>query len=533
MNKGWIRSSTGLAALSLLLSLCTFAGGGETSASAASKAVKNSNLSVAVDLSDLVTLDPARNSANAGYFFLPLEGNTLLTVNPKNPTQLMPDLATSWGCNASSTVCTAKLRHGVRFSNGDPFTSADVVYSLERLKNINGGPAYLASTLRQAVATSRYVVTFKLNTSDSAFLPKLTTAAFIILDSKRLAAHGANDGPHAATLDKAENFLNTETMGTGPYMLKQWVPTTKLVFVQNPYYWGPKPHFKEVTLLDVPSTTTQTQLLQGGEVDIALNIDPTTATSLKSNANLVVQESPSLNLIMLCLDNSFPGLKNVNVRRAIAYAIDYNGIVKNLGGNAERPAATVPLGLQGANSITPYQTDLTKAKALMKAAGVKNLTVTAEFANNVPYGISDTDLWVLLKQDLAKIGITVSLKPVDYNTWVNDLIASKETATTGIWSPDYMDSADYFGVFGTTGSSNGALFHMNIPGSAAIFKKYLASSNTSIRGAYANKLVAMMKMDATFIPLIQPNNIFVYSKAVTGLEYVPNQLLNISAVRPS
>jgi peptide/nickel transport system substrate-binding protein len=533
MNNRWIRNGIGLATVSLLLSLCTFAGAGTSSAGAASKAANNADLTVAVDLSDLVTLDPARNSANAGYFFLPLEGNTLLTVNPKNPTQLMPDLATSWGCNSNSTVCTVTLRHGVRFSDGDPLTSADVVYSLERLKNINGGPAYLASTLKQAVATSKYVVTFQLTTPNSAFLPTLTTAAFIILDSKKLEAHGGNDGPHAATLDKAESYLNSATIGTGPFVLKQWVPTDKLVFVENPYYWGTKPHFKEVTLLDVPSTTTQAQLLQGGEVDIALNIDPTTAKSLKSNAKLVVQESPSLNLIMLCLDDNFPGLNNVDVRQAIAYVIDYNGVVKDLGGNAERPPVTVPLGLQGANSIAPYQTDLTKAKALMKASGVKNLAVTAEFANNEPYGISDTDLWELLKQDLAEIGITVNLKPVDYNTWVNALIASKETVTTGIWSPDYMDSADYFGVFGTTGSSNGVFFHESIPGSAALFKKYLASSNAKTRDTYAVELVAMMKSNATFIPLIQPNNIFVYSKAVTGLEYVPNQLLDISTIRPS
>ena len=283
----------------------------------------------------------------------------------------------------------------------------------------------------------------------------------------------------------------------------------------------------------MPSTTTQAQLLQGGEVDIALNIDPTTAKSLKSNSKLIVQESPSLNLIMLCLDDNFPGLNNVDVRQAIAYVIDYNGIVKDLGGNAERPPVTVPLGLQGADSVSPYKTNLTKAKALMKSSGVKNLSFTAEFANNEPYGISDTDLWELLKQNLAEIGITVNLKPVDYNTWVNALIASKETVTTGIWSPDYMDSSDYFGVFGTTGSSNGTFFHMNIPGSAALFKKYLASSNTATRDKYANQLVAMMKSNATFIPLIQPNNIFVYSKAVTGLEYVPNQLLDISSVRPS
>lgn len=533
MNKGWLRNGIGLATLSLLLSLVTFAGTGATSAGAASKTASTSDLTVAVDLSDLVTLDPARNSANAGYFFLPLEGNTLLTVNPKNPTQLMPDLATSWGCNTNSTVCTVTLRHGVKFSNGDPLTSADVVYSMERLKNINGGPAYLASTLKQAVATSTYVVTFDLNTPNSAFLPTLTTAAFIILDAKQLAAHGGNDGPKASTLDKAENYLNSTTIGTGPYVLKQWVPTDKLVFTENPYYWGVKPHFKEVTLLDVPSTTTQAQLLQGGEVDIALNIDPTTAKSLKSNSKLVVQESPSLNLIMLCLDDNYPGLNNVDVRQAIAYVIDYNGIVKDLGGNAERPPVTVPLGLQGADSIAPYQTDLTKAKALMKSSGVKNLAFTAEFANNEPYGISDTDLWELLKQDLAEIGITVNLKPVDYNTWVNALIASKETVTTGIWSPDYMDSSDYFGVFGTTGSSNGVFFHMNIPGSAALFKKYLASSVTATRNTYADELVAMMKSNATFIPLIQPNNIFVYSKAVTGLEYVPNQLLDISSVRPS
>jgi peptide/nickel transport system substrate-binding protein len=532
MKKAWLNQFAYFVAFGLvssfgLLPLSTQAGASSSSSS------NSKVLSIAVDLSDLTTLDPARAVANAMDLILPLEGNTLLNINPKNPTQLTPGLATKWGCNVNSTVCTVTLRHGVRFSDGNAFTSADVVYSIERMKNVNGGPAFLVSTLKQAVASGPYTVKFQLNGSDSAFLPKLTTAGLIILDSSKLKAHGANNGPSASKLDKAENYLNTLTIGTGPFMLKQWVPTQKLVFVDNPNYWGPKPFFKQVTLLDVPSATTQSQLLQGGEVDIALNIDPTTAKSLSSNAHLTVQSSPSLNLIMLCLDNKTAGLSNVKVRQAIAYVIDYNGIVNGLGGNAERPAVSVPLGLQGASSIKPYTTDLNKAKALMKASGVKKLTLSATFANNGPYGISLVSVWELLKQNLATIGITVNLKPVDYNTWVNDLLASKEAITTGIWSPDYMDSADYFGVFGITGGTNGVLFHQNITGSVAMFNKYLASSNTAAREKIAGQLVAAMKSDATFIPLIQPNNIFVYSKTVTGLKYLPNEVMDVLAIRKS
>jgi peptide/nickel transport system substrate-binding protein len=524
-----------MAAVTVLAAACssaTSATSGGTS-SGGTHTTASSDFTIAVDLSDLTTLDPARALANAMDLILPIEGSTLLDVNPDNPTQLTQGLATSWGCNASATICTITLRHGVKFSDGHPLTSADVVYSMERMKNVQGGPAFLLSTLKQAVAQGPYKVEFELNTPDSAFLPKLTTAGLIILDSKELIAHGANDGPHAEKLDKAENYLNGVTIASGPYMLKQWVPTQKLVFVRNPYFAGPKPAFSEVTLVNAPSASTQAQLLQGGEVDVALNIDPTTAKTLKSDTSLVVQEVPSLNLILLCLNNTTPGLSNIKVRQAIAYAIDYQAITGDLGGNATRPPATVPLGLQGANSVAPYQTDLAKARSLLKSAGVSHLVLNATFANNEPYGINLVTVWQLLQANLAQIGITVDLHPVNYNTWFNDIVAAKLAFSTGIWSPDYMDSADYFGVFGVTNGTNNALFHNVLPGTPALFSRYLASASASARDKIATQLVGIMHDNATFIPLIQPNNIFVYSKSVTGLKYVPNEVFNILKIRPS
>ncbi len=520
-----------MAGVTILAAACSSATG--TNSSGGTHATSASDLSIAVDLSDLTTLDPARALANAMDLILPIEGSTLLDINPSNPTQLTPGLATSWGCNATATVCTVTLRRGVKFSDGHPLTAADVVYSMERMKNVQGGPAFLLSTLKQAVAVGTAKVKFLLNTPDSAFLPKLTTAGLIILDSKELIAHGANDGPHAIKLDHAEKYLNGLTIATGPYMLKQWVPTQKLVFVRNPHFWGAKPTYAEITLVNAPTASTQAQLLQGGEVDIALNIDPTTAKTLKSDTSLTVQETPSLNLIMLCLNNKTPGLSNPRVRQAIAYAIDYHAITGELGGNALRPGATVPLGLQGASSVKPYPTNLAKAKSLLRAAGVSHLALDATFANNEPYGVSLVTVWQLLQANLAQVGITVHLHPVDYNTWFNDIIASKLSFSTGIWSPDYMDSADYFGVFGVTNGTNNGLFHNVLPGTPALFARYLAAADTSTRNKIADQLVAIMHNDATFIPLIQPNNIFVYSKSVTGLKYVPNEVFNILNIRPS
>ena len=509
------------------------AGCSSTAATTAATTTASKQLNIAVDLQDLNVLDPPRSTSNETDLIYPLEGNTLLGINPEQPTQLEPELATSWGCNSNSTVCTVTLRHDVRFSTGRPFTSANVVYSFERTLYIQGASTYILSTLKEAVAEGPYTVKFILKTSDSAFLAGLTTYGLIILDSKALIAHGGNDGPHASTLDKAQNYLNTVTIGTGPFMLKQWIPGQKLVFVQNPYYWGTRPSYTTVTLIDTPSATTQAQLVEGGEADMALNIDPTTAKSLTSYPNVKVESIPSLNLIMLNLNNTTPGLGNVKVRQAIAYAIDYNGITKGIGGNALLPPACVPLGLQGASAVADYSTDIAKAKQLLRQAGVSHLTLTATFANDDPYGVPLITLWQLLEQNLAAVGIKVNLRPVDYNTWFNDLVGSKLSVTTGIWTPDFMDSADYFDVFGETGATNSALFHQNMPGSVQLVNQYLATSDTAERDSLASRIVTMMHNDATFIPLIQPSNIFVVGKDITGLQYVPNEVFNLVSLHKS
>ncbi|MGI9007044.1 MAG: ABC transporter substrate-binding protein, partial [Streptosporangiaceae bacterium] len=344
-------------------------------------------LNIAVDLSDLTTLDPERALADAMQLILPMEGDTLLDVNPKDPTQLRPSLATSWSCNSAATACTITLRHGVKFSTGRTLTSADVVYTFERMVNVQGGPAFLLDTLKSARALGPGKVEFQLKQPDSAFLSKLAAAGLIILDSNALAAHGGNDGPHAKTMDKANSYFSSVSIGTGPYKLKQWVRTQKLVFVPNPDYWGAKPAFAQITLLDVPKASTQAQLIRGGEADLALNIDPVTAKTLQGTPDVSVQTVPSLNLIMLCLDNAAPGLGNVKVRRAIAETINYDSIVKGLGGGAQRPPATVPVGLQGASAATPAGTKMAAAKALVRQDGVAHLKIRATFANKVQASI--------------------------------------------------------------------------------------------------------------------------------------------------
>jgi peptide/nickel transport system substrate-binding protein len=525
---------TGVALCVMSLLLATAACGSGSSSggqpNAGSTAGAKQPLNIAVDLSDLTTLDPERALANAMQLILPMEGNTLLDVNPSNPTQLLPSLATKWGCNSTATTCTVTIRPNVHFSTGRILTSADVVYTFERMLHVQGGPAFLLSTMKSARAVGSDQVKFILSQPDSAFLSKLAAAGLIILDSKALQQNGGSDASGADKTDKAETYLNRTTVGSGPYMLQQWVKTQKVVFVPNPHYWGPAPNFSKITLLDVPQASTQAQLLRGGEADIALNVDPVTAKSLKSASGVTVQIVHSLNLIMLCLDNSSPGLSNVKVRQAIASAVNYNAIVQGLGGGAQRPAATVPLGLQGAAAAAPTATNVAHAKSLMQQAGVGHLTLNATFANNVAYGIPLTTLWQALQSDLSAIGITVKLHPVDYNTWVNQLLAKKLSLTSGIWSPDYLDSSDYFGVFGETGGTNSALFHMNVPGSPQLFNQYLKTVGSQ-REALAGQLVKKMQADATFIPLIQPNSIFAYRSDVSGVQYSPNKLLNLATLK--
>ena len=126
----------------------------------------------------------------------------------------MPCLADSYEFSKDGLTLTVKLKNA-KFASGNPVTSADVAFSINRTKNLKGNPAFICDTIESIETPDSKTVVFKLTHPDSAILSKLTYNSLAILDSKVVKANGGTDTEDAAITDKAQEYLNTTSAGSG------------------------------------------------------------------------------------------------------------------------------------------------------------------------------------------------------------------------------------------------------------------------------------------------------------------------------
>jgi peptide/nickel transport system substrate-binding protein len=162
--------------------------------------------------------------------------DTLFTYKGGNLSNPIPLLVQSWKASEGAKTFTFQLKKNVHFADGTPLTSADVVFSLKRLINIKGNPAFLLAGVTVS-AKGKYTVVMKSTTPATALPAILANPSTGIVNSKLVKAHGGTSAANAATADKAEQWFNSSASagaGSGPYELKTYSTTSQLTLVPNP-----------------------------------------------------------------------------------------------------------------------------------------------------------------------------------------------------------------------------------------------------------------------------------------------------------
>src|SRR5579875_2076560 len=265
----WLSAGVVVAAVAAAAVVATGAYGG-------SKA--NSGIIVDGTTDTVVNVDPA-NEYDYGSFTVDLPIFQGLYGFPHGA-KLAPVLAT--GCSHSKNLetWTCQLRHGVKFSNGDPMTSADVKYSFDRVQKIKGdqGIWTLLTYLKSTSTKGPYTVVFHLTAPDSVWPYILSTNAGYVVDKNTFPA------------DKI--LANTDTkdmIGTGPYVLTKFTPGQEAVFTVNKNYWGPKPKNDGVIINYYTSSATMKIALEQGSIDMAFEtFTPTEIASLAKTKGIAV-----------------------------------------------------------------------------------------------------------------------------------------------------------------------------------------------------------------------------------------------------
>ncbi len=491
---------------------------------AAQPAAQAKQFVMALDL-DLVVFDPHRAFEDTYLIIGGAIYESLTQLDPKDPSRVIPLLAEKWDISRDGKVYTFTLKKGVKFSTGREMTSADVKFSLDRLQNLKGNPAFLMDGIKQVDAPDPYAVKFTLADPDASFLARTSAIYMAIIDSQEAKAHGATSASDADKTDQAKAWMDDHTIGTGPYVLEKWERNAEVRLAPNPNAWR-TPNFSSVVIKQVKDPTAQAQMLQRGDVDIAMNIDPDRAKQLKTVPGVVIQQGLSPTLIVLGMTANpqiSPIVANKKFRQAVAWTIDYEGLTKQLlADNAVTPPSILPYGFLGADTVPGFKRDLAKAKSLLAESGYKPGTkVTLAYPNTTLFGVDRNVVAQKLQADLLEAGITLELVPQEQSVFLENYRGRKDMMAMGWQTPDFPDShANAWGFGATDGIFSKRVFYVN-PDNDKLVAQGLQATDPNVRKAAYAKLLTNIQDDANFIALVQPKENIAYRDYVKGLFYHP------------
>jgi peptide/nickel transport system substrate-binding protein len=476
-------------------------------------------------------IDPGREFTPTNNMLVKAMYDTLVTFEP-GKTEPVPSLAASWKGTKDAKRFTFTLRDGVTFSDGTPVTSADVVFSLDRLVNLKSSGAFLLDGVTVTAPDAKTVVVTSKK-ANPALLRILATPPTSILNAAVLKAHGGTDAKSASTTDKAEAYLQTASAGSGPYVLQQASQNQQYTLAKNDKYSGDAKGYPKVVVRNM-AAPTQLLNVQRGSNEIALDLSGQQAGTLKSNGNLQVTTDASVNIfdVEANMDAGVSPTGDPAVRKAIRLALDYAGYAKLSGAGAVQAPGVIPSQFLGAlPQSDAVQQNLAQAKqALSGKTGIK---VKLSYPSDAtPNGVSFASVAQKVKSDLAKIGIDVTLDGRPAVTFLKDYAAGKNQMSVSYWGPDYPDPNDYL-VYapGATGrAANAKWTAADAPELAKLGAQAGSTLDDSARGALFQQLQQKFNEDSPYFPLFQPAQAIVGSKNLSNVVLDPTYTLNIPAV---
>ena len=368
---------------------------------------------------------------------------TLYTVTP-NGKGVQPMLATSYTVSADKKTYTFTLRSGVKFSTGQPMTSADVKFSIDQASAAAKGWGYINTAIKSVEAPTPSTVVVNLKYPWAPLLADLSLFSNGIVP--------ANYG------GKTETQFYNAPVGTGPFKWDFWHKGSALKLVRNPNYWEKgKPYLNSVTWTDVPSDNTRELQLKGGQAQVDEFPAWSTVGSLKTTPGVTMNLFNSTRTDYLAFNELRKPFQDVHVRRAISLAVDRAALVKAvLFGNGKPAKSLFPPQVPYYQAATQgLQFDLTEAKAEMAKSSVPNGFSTTILVSS---GFSDyLTIATILQSELKPLGINLKIQQLDPNTANTNQQSLKYDMTLTYWTMDIPDP-DELATFGVDPNSGAKSF---------------------------------------------------------------------------
>src|SRR5208282_2083324 len=414
-------------------------------------------LVIAMDTSSIVSLDPAKAYEFESIVINNNVYNTLVGFKGVDYSTVYPELADSWTVASDGVTWTFNLKHGLTFPSGTPINAAAVIYSFQRVVQLQQPPSWVITQFginnHTMTALDDYTVQFKLNApyAKGLFLSCIAFPVASIVDPTVVKAHETNG-------DMGAGWLLDHSAGSGAFTLGKWQRGTEIVLNANKNYWRGKPGVDVIDIKEIKETLDQRMLLERGDIDIAWNLLPDQLAALKDNKDLSIVSAPAFQVFYLGMNAGSKPFNDPRVRNAVRWAIDYNGIINNiLKGAAIGLQTIIPKGIAGYDPQAPFAQNITKAKSLLADAGYPNgFSVQLATPSSIS-GAPTADIAAKIKSDLAQVGIDVQIQLITYAQLLTQYRAQSLQMVIGRWGSDYADpnsNAAAFALCRTTGPSD-------------------------------------------------------------------------------
>lgn len=481
---------------------------------------------IARNTADAITLDPAECFEFTGSRIVANIYERLFLFEPDDLTKLVGGIAESYEFSEDGKKITVKLRPGLTFHSGNPVTAADVAYSLSRAVKLDKTPAFIikqigwtADNVDEAVVAvddGTVEINILADLSPALVLNLLSSSVASIVDMKEVQKHEV-DG------DMGYAWLKDNSAGSGPFMLKNWKANEVVMLEAFDDYRQGKPAMNRVVIRHVAEPSAQRLLLEKGDVDAAMELTADQLKGLAGNDDVSAESYPKGYLMYLASNMEHPVLSKPEVREALKYMVDYDGMVGSfLDGQYKIHQNFWPSGMWAAATDTPYSQNMDKAKALIADAGLDADTkITIDTLNKSPF----TEVAQSVQASLKELGIDSEIILSDGATLWPKYRARKHELIVARWGPDYSDPHSNADAFAHNPNNDfeakltGKLTWRNAwpaEGLTELTDQAAAESDPAKREATYAKLQKMVQEDSPFTIMFQAIGTFGQRANVKG-----------------
>jgi len=336
-----------------------------------------------------------------------------------------PWIATNWTSSTDGLTWTFTIRQGVLFHSGNELNATDVAFSMNRLLTIGQGYSYLFTPyVSSANATGPWTVVITLSKPFAPFL--LSLVRLWILDSRTVIAH-ETAGAYGANGDYGMAWLDIYDAGSGPFTVKSnSVALLTMTFFSN--YWGTVAplHPTEVDLIAEPTSTTEISMMDTGSLEITSPwLSDLQYESLNGTNGIYIANVPEPNEYYYMMNTLKPPLDDIHVREALAYCLNYTGLIAELYPLSTVSTSCVPASVAGYLDCSPYYYNVTKAEqelAMSKyASNISSYSIDFDWISAVPIRELDASYFANCAQ---AIGIKVNVIAEPWTKFESDVASA-------------------------------------------------------------------------------------------------------------